>query len=139
MAALVSEPLFLTHGIARAASVGQLAAARAAFPEMARLLLDGGVRGYDLARIAAETGDRLARRVLGLAEAELGPPRRYCWLALSSEAAASRRSTSTRITAWATRTPRPRRPSGARPSSSRSAGECPRSWSGAASRAARVG
>jgi CBS domain-containing protein len=86
VAALGSGPLFLARRIARTASVEQLAEARAVFPEMARLLLQGGVRGYDLARITAETSDRLVRRALALAEAELGsPPLRYCWLGLGSE------------------------------------------------------
>jgi CBS domain-containing protein len=79
-------PLLMARRISRASSVEQLAEARAAFPQMVKLLLDNGVGVYDLARITAETTDRLVQRALELAQAELGPPLLpFCWLGLGSE------------------------------------------------------
>jgi CBS domain-containing protein len=86
VAASSSGPLFLARRISRAASLEQLAAARAELPAMVAALIEAGVGGRDLTRITAETHDRLSRRALELAEAELGPPPRpYCWLGLGSQ------------------------------------------------------
>jgi CBS domain-containing protein len=86
VSALGVGPLFLVRRIDGATSVEQLSDARAALPRMVGALLTAGVGAYDLARIIAETTDRLVRRAVGLAEAELGqPPLPYCWLALGSE------------------------------------------------------
>lgn len=86
VAILDSGPLLLERRIRRAASVDQLAEARAAFPGMLATLQRAGIRAYDLGRITAEMTDRVVRRALELAQAELGsPPVPFCWIALGSE------------------------------------------------------
>jgi CBS domain-containing protein len=50
------------------------------------VLLREGVRATNITRIISELNDRVVRKVLELAERELGsPPAPYCWLALGSE------------------------------------------------------
>lgn len=86
VAVLSSGPLWLERRINRATSVEELAQARMAFPEMLALLQRAGIRAYDLGRITAELTDRVVRRALEYAQAELGPaPVPFCWLALGSE------------------------------------------------------
>ncbi|HEX9082998.1 MAG TPA: DUF294 nucleotidyltransferase-like domain-containing protein, partial [Holophagaceae bacterium] len=49
-------------------------------------LLREGLRSANLVRLISELNDRVVRKVLELAERELGPPPvPYCWLALGSE------------------------------------------------------
>jgi CBS domain-containing protein len=86
MAAEVDQPLFLARRIERARGMPDLAAARTAFPGAVRLLLDGGVAADVITRILAEAHDRLTRRLLELALAELGPPPcAFCWVVMGSE------------------------------------------------------
>ena len=50
------------------------------------VLLRQGVRATNIIRILSELNDRVVRKVLELAERDLGPPPvPYCWLALGSE------------------------------------------------------
>jgi CBS domain-containing protein len=86
VAASAERPLILARRIERAQSVNELAEARANFPRVTQFLIDGGVSGAMVGRLLAETNDRLVRRVLELAEVELGPPPTdYCWVVMGSE------------------------------------------------------
>jgi len=84
--ASAERPLFLARRIERAQSLDELADARTAFPRAARFLLDGGVSAAMVGSLLAEANDRLARRLLDLAHAQVGPaPVPYSWLVMGSE------------------------------------------------------
>lgn len=80
------RPLFLARRIERAPSVEELSAARATYPRTVRVLLASGAGADAVARILAETNDRMTIRVLELAHRELGPPPApYAWLCMGTE------------------------------------------------------
>lgn len=80
------RPLLLARRIEHADSVEELRQARATFPRTVRMLLDSGASAEQVGRILAETEDRVARRLLQLAQRELGAaPGPFCWLAMGSE------------------------------------------------------
>ena len=80
------RPLFLARRIERAPSVDELASARATYPRTVRVLLASGAGSDAVARILAETNDRMTGRVLELAHRELGPaPAPYAWLCMGTE------------------------------------------------------
>jgi CBS domain-containing protein len=86
LAAEADQPLMLARRLERARDVDELATARAAYPRLVRLLLAGGSGADAVGAVLAETNDRLTRRLLDLAFAELGrPPAPWCWLAMGSE------------------------------------------------------
>jgi CBS domain-containing protein len=86
LAVQADQPLFLARRIERAREIGELADARATLPRAARFLIESGVAADGIGRILAETNDLLARRLLDLAQEELGPPpSAYCWLVMGSE------------------------------------------------------
>lgn len=86
VAAEASGPLFLARRIERAASVEELAEARRSYVDAVRALVAAGASPLATGRIVAEANDRLQRRLLHLAQAELGPSRRpVCWLVTGSE------------------------------------------------------
>jgi CBS domain-containing protein len=81
------SPFTLRQEIARAGDVAALAKATAALPRVVVKLLDAGVDPIDLGDVIATTSDAVVRRVLELAEREVGePPCAWAWLALGSEA-----------------------------------------------------
>ena len=72
--------------IERACSIRDLAAVRALLPRTTASLLASGVSAEGVGQILAETNDLLTRRLLDLAQAELGaPPSPFCWLTMGSE------------------------------------------------------
>lgn len=86
VAAEASGPLFLARRIERAGSVDELADARRSYPAMVRALAQNGAAPTVIGRIVAETNDRLQRRLITLAAAELGEMTgRPCWLVMGSE------------------------------------------------------
>ena len=86
VAAEASGPLFLARRIERAASVEELAETRRSYADTVRGLADAGASPLAIGRIVAEANDRLQRRLLQLAQAELGPLRGpVCWLVMGSE------------------------------------------------------
>lgn len=86
VAAEATGPLFLARRIERAASVEELAETRRSYVDAVRGLADAGASPLAIGRIVAEANDRLQRRLLQLAQAELGPLRgSVCWLVMGSE------------------------------------------------------
>lgn len=86
VAAEATGPLFLARRLERAASVEDLAEARRAYPETVRALVEAGASPLAIGRIVAEANDRLQRRLVDLAQAELGRVRgSFCWLVTGSE------------------------------------------------------
>lgn len=86
VAAEATGPLFLARRIERAVSVDELAAARRAYPETVRALVESGASPRAIGRIIAETNDRTQRRLLELAQRELGAlDGIFCWLVMGSE------------------------------------------------------
>ncbi|HET8569678.1 MAG TPA: DUF294 nucleotidyltransferase-like domain-containing protein [Candidatus Limnocylindria bacterium] len=81
-----AQPLLLARRIERAATVEELGAAHAQYPETVALLLDAGARASEIGRILAETNDRLQRRLVALAERALGgAPAPFAWIVMGSE------------------------------------------------------
>lgn len=86
VAAEASGPLFLARRIERAASVEELAEARRSYADAVRALVAAGASPLAIGRIVAEANDRLQRRLVDLAQAELGRLRgSFCWLVMGSE------------------------------------------------------
>lgn len=80
------RPLFLARRIERAPTVEDLAAARASYPRTVTALLGSGAGADAVARVLAETNDRVTVRVLELAHRDLGPaPAPYAWLCMGTE------------------------------------------------------
>jgi CBS domain-containing protein len=86
-----AHPVALARDIDRQDSVDGLAECATRVPAVIRRLGDEGAGALDLGRIVAELNDRLVRRALAFAEADLGagrggePPVAYAWLAAGSE------------------------------------------------------
>lgn len=86
MAAQAGGPLFVARQIDRAQTIDRLVDLGPARVQAVSLLTHAGLSGEAIGRLTAETNDHLARRILALLEAELGPPPvKYCWLGLGSE------------------------------------------------------
>jgi CBS domain-containing protein len=86
-----TAPVGLVRLIRAGRTVGDLAPAVPMLIQIIRRLDAQGLPASSIGRIIAELNDHLVRRVLALAEEELGaagrgaPPVDYCWLALGSE------------------------------------------------------
>ena len=75
----------VAQAVDRARSLDELVEQRPARDRAVQSLFSTGISACDLARIIADTNDRLAQRILRFIEAELGPPPLpYCWLGLGS-------------------------------------------------------
>jgi len=86
VAAEASGPLFLARRLERAASVEELAEARRSYVDSVRALVEAGTSPLAIGRIVAEANDRLQRRLVDLAQTELGLLRgSFCWLVMGSE------------------------------------------------------
>ena len=91
LAAQAVHPVGLARDIARAPSRPALARLAAAITALVQQLIAAGGRAGDVARLVAELNDRIAARVLTLAETALGergagaPPMPYCWMVFGSE------------------------------------------------------
>ena len=86
VAAEATGPLFLARRIERAASVEELAEARWSYADTVRGLVDVGAPPLAIGRIVAEANDRLQRRLIDLAQEQIGTvldP--FCWLVMGSE------------------------------------------------------
>lgn len=80
------NPLFLRKGIDRAESVAEVAAALRDVPATVEALLAAGTTAGDVGRVLATVTDRVVRRLLALAVADLGEaPVPYAWLAFGSQ------------------------------------------------------
>ena len=82
-----SDPIFVIQGIAKQSSVDALRLAGQKIPELVKMLVSQGARSSQVSRVASTVADHIGRRLLQLAEAELGPaPVPYCWLLFGSQA-----------------------------------------------------
>ncbi|PWJ20922.1 DUF294 nucleotidyltransferase-like domain-containing protein [Jannaschia seohaensis] len=76
----------LVRRVARAADTAEMARATAEIPQLLVQLIDGGNRHEVVTRLITDIADTATRRLLALAEAELGPPPvPYLWLACGSQ------------------------------------------------------
>jgi CBS domain-containing protein len=81
-----AAPLALARAIQSCPSVAALAPVMPQLTLATRRLFEQGWSGYQIGRIVSEMNDLVVRRVLTLAQRELGgPPAAFCWLALGSE------------------------------------------------------
>lgn len=86
VAAEASGPLFLARRLERAASVEELAEARRSYTDTVRAFVEAGASPLAIGRIVAEANDRLQRRLIELARADLAfVPDGFCWLVMGSE------------------------------------------------------
>lgn len=82
-----ANPVYLTGDIGKQTTVEGLVTASRRLPAVLQQLIEAGASADDIGRVATAIGDALERRLLELAEAELGPPPLpYCWLVLGSQA-----------------------------------------------------
>jgi CBS domain-containing protein len=80
------SPLAFSEDIERQTTLEGLAPVSRKVLTIIGALLREGARAANIIRIISELNDRVVRRVLEIAEKELGPPPvPYCWLALGSE------------------------------------------------------
>ena len=80
-------PFHLRRAIGVAGSVDEVVAAARLLPATIIALHDARAAAISIGRVIATVNDALTRRLIELAEAELGPPpARYTWLALGSVA-----------------------------------------------------
>jgi CBS domain-containing protein len=78
-------PFHLRRAIGVAASVDEVVAAARQLPATIIALHDARAAAVSIGRVIATVNDALTRRLIELAEADLGsPPARYTWLALGS-------------------------------------------------------
>lgn len=76
----------LVGRVARAATADEMARATAAIPQLLVQLVNAGARHEVVTRLITDIADTVTRRLLALAEAELGaPPVPYLWLACGSQ------------------------------------------------------
>ncbi|PID54113.1 MAG: nucleotidyltransferase, partial [Micrococcales bacterium] len=84
-----SNPIHLATRIARENSLSGLVAASTKIGVLVRQLVNSDVGAEDIARVVTAMGDAIERRLLKMAEEELGPPPvPYCWVVLGSQARA---------------------------------------------------
>lgn len=80
------EVLSLIKNIEAAPSIAALNAARSDVDKVLMTLMNEGAIASHVCKILSEFNDRMVKRVLQIAEKEVGrPPVRYAWLALGSE------------------------------------------------------
>ncbi|MFD0982510.1 DUF294 nucleotidyltransferase-like domain-containing protein [Tropicimonas aquimaris] len=76
----------MVHEIAEAASAEDMAKVTARLPKLLAQLVGGGNRHEVVTRLITDIADAVTRRLLALAEADLGaPPVEYLWLACGSQ------------------------------------------------------
>lgn len=81
------DPVYLAARIARAPDVGAVAELAERLPVLVGEFVRRGTAPQDIGRVITATADAATRRLLVLAEDELGPPPvSYCWVALGSQA-----------------------------------------------------
>ena len=81
-----TSPLSLVHEIESQSSIEGLVPVAGKINEIVLMLLHDGARADNISRILTEVNDRLLKRVLEIAEMNLGPaPLPYCWIAYGSE------------------------------------------------------
>jgi CBS domain-containing protein len=82
-----ASPVFLVGDIAKAPDVGTVAELATRLQWVAAGLIRQGISAHDAGRVVTTVGDAIERRLLALAEADMGPPPVPCaWLTLGSRA-----------------------------------------------------
>lgn len=81
------NPVFLTREIAAKTDVAGIAAVARRLPGLVETLVRQDATADDIGRVVTAVGDAVDRRLILLAEAELGPPPvPYCWVVMGSRA-----------------------------------------------------
>lgn len=81
------EPISLTGSVRHATSVEALQEIAERIPELVVALIKRDTRAVDVGEIISSVTDAITRRLLALAEQQLGsPPCRYSWMAFGSQA-----------------------------------------------------
>jgi CBS domain-containing protein len=82
-----ANPVYLAGDIAKQGDVAGVARVSGRLPQVVQSLVDQDASADDIGRVVTAVGDAVERRLLTLAEADLGPPPvPYCWVALGSRA-----------------------------------------------------
>src|SRR5699024_5299394 len=82
-----ADPVYLAARISRAPDTETVAALSRRLPEIVGEFVRRGTAPQDIGRVITATADAATRRLLVLAEEELGsPPVPYCWVRLGSQA-----------------------------------------------------
>ncbi|MBD3783436.1 MAG: cyclic nucleotide-binding/CBS domain-containing protein [Micrococcales bacterium] len=82
-----ANPVYLAGDVAKQPDVEGVARAASRLPRVVEALVGQDASADDIGRVVTAVGDAVERRVIALAEAELGPPPvPYCWVALGSRA-----------------------------------------------------
>jgi len=82
-----NNPVYLVADLARARDVPALAELATRIPVILEQLVAEDATARDMGRVVTALGDALERRLLTMAEEELGPPPvPYCWVVLGSQA-----------------------------------------------------
>lgn len=82
-----ADPVYLAARISRAPDVRAVASLAERLPPLVGDFVDRGTAPHDIGRVVTATADAATRRLLVLAEEELGPPPvPYCWVGLGSQA-----------------------------------------------------
>ncbi len=81
-----TNPVYLVGDISKQTDLDGLVNSAKRLPHVVETLAGQEIPAADVARVVTAVSDALARRLLNLAEAELGtPPVRYCWVVLGSQ------------------------------------------------------
>jgi CBS domain-containing protein len=82
-----ANPVYLAGDIAKQPDVAGVARVSNRLPQVVQALVEQDASADDIGRVVTAVGDAVERRVIALAEADLGPPPvPYCWVALGSRA-----------------------------------------------------
>lgn len=81
-----ANPIYLVGDIRKARTGDALAAVSRRLPGLVQQLVDEAAAAQDIGRVVTAVGDAVERRLLELAQAELGPaPVAYCWVVMGSQ------------------------------------------------------
>ncbi|SHI16121.1 DUF294 nucleotidyltransferase-like domain-containing protein [Ferrimonas marina] len=82
-----SDPLHLIGELERQTDREELIKLASRFPELLQSLIQADARAEEIGRVLTQLTDTLTRRLLAMAQAQLGPaPMPWCWLAFGSQA-----------------------------------------------------
>lgn len=82
-----ADPVHLVGDVARQPDLAGVARVAGRLPSVVEGLVRQGASADEISRVVTAVGDAVERRLLALAEAELGPPPvPYCWVVLGSRA-----------------------------------------------------
>ena len=82
-----ANPVYLAGDVAKQPDVAGVASVSGRLPRVVQTLVEQDASADDIGRVVTAVGDAVVRRLIALAEAELGPPPvPYCWVALGSRA-----------------------------------------------------